>query len=75
MQKPDYAQPLLAAAAIAEPGSRTSAPTLNPGRTIMFQRIGWQRPSLEERRWWVIQGAVILATVSAIGTLVFLALR
>ena len=41
----------------------------------MFQRIGWQRPSLEERRWWVIQGAVILATVLAIGTLVLLALR
>ena len=74
MQRPDYAQRLLAAA-IGEPGSQASARTMNPGRRIMFQRIGWQRPSLEERRWWVIQGALILATVLAIGTLVLLALR
>lgn len=41
----------------------------------MFQRIGWQRPSPDERRWWFIQGALILATVLVIGTLIFLALR
>jgi len=41
----------------------------------MLQRIGWIRPSPDERRWWLIQGAVILASVLAIGTVVFLALR
>jgi len=74
MQRHDYTQRLLAAA-MAEPGSHASAPTMNRGRAIMFQRIGWQRPSLEERRWWVIQGALILATVLAIGSLVLLAMR
>lgn len=41
----------------------------------MFQRIGWRRPSSDERRWWVIQGVVILGTVLLIGTLLLLALR
>jgi hypothetical protein len=42
---------------------------------LMLQRIGWLRPSPDERRLWLIQGAVILASVLAIGTVVFLALR
>lgn len=46
-----------------------------PGEKVMFQRIGWQRPSPDERRFWLIQGALILASVLAVGTLVFLALR
>jgi hypothetical protein len=42
---------------------------------LMFQRIGWRRPSAHERRWWIIQGVVILGTVLLIGTLLLLALR
>lgn len=41
----------------------------------MFQRIGWSRPSAQERRWWIIQGVVILGGVLLIGTLLLLALR
>jgi hypothetical protein len=41
----------------------------------MFQRIGWRRPSADERRWWLIEGAVILGTVLLIGTLLLLLLR
>ena len=47
----------------------------SPEGSLMLQRIGWIRPSPDERRWWFIQGAVILASVLAIGTVVFLALR
>lgn len=41
----------------------------------MFQRIGWRRPSEQERRSWLIQGAVIVGAVLLIGTLMLLALR
>ncbi|MBI2956308.1 MAG: hypothetical protein HYY26_03230 [Acidobacteria bacterium] len=41
----------------------------------VLQRIGWRRPSPEERRLWVIQGALILGAVLLIGTLMLLALR
>lgn len=41
----------------------------------MFQRIGWRRPSKSERRWWVIEGIVVLGAVLLIGTLMLLALR
>lgn len=41
----------------------------------MFQRIGWRRPSPHERRWWLIEGLLILATVLLIGGLVFWVLR
>jgi hypothetical protein len=41
----------------------------------MFQRIGLLRPSARERRWWVIEGVVIVGIVLVIGALLFLALR
>ncbi|MFQ5663907.1 MAG: hypothetical protein ACE5HL_08750 [Terriglobia bacterium] len=41
----------------------------------MFQRIGWRRPSQDERRWWQIEGVVILAAVLLIGALMWLAFR
>ena len=41
----------------------------------MWQRIGWRRPSPQERRWWLIQGVVILGGVLLLGTLMLLALR
>ncbi|HKZ53214.1 MAG TPA: hypothetical protein VJA25_14270 [Dehalococcoidia bacterium] len=41
----------------------------------MFQRIGWRRPSADERRLWLIQGVVILGIVLLIGSLLLLALR
>lgn len=41
----------------------------------MFQRIGWQSPSAEERRLWFIQGALVLGAVLVVGSLVFFALR
>lgn len=41
----------------------------------MFQRIGLLRPSVNERRWWLIEGVVIVGIVLVIGTLLFLALR
>lgn len=41
----------------------------------MFQRIGWRRPSPEERHLWMVQGVIILAAVLLISTLMFLALR
>jgi hypothetical protein len=41
----------------------------------MFQRIGWRRPSPDERRWWLVQGVIILGIVLLIGTLLLLALR
>lgn len=44
-------------------------------RRSMLQRIGWRRPSPDEQRLWFIQGAVILAAVLVIGTLMLLALR
>lgn len=47
----------------------------NPGRRPLFQRIGWRRASSGERRLVFIQGAVILAAVLVIGTLVLMALR
>lgn len=47
----------------------------HPGGKVMFRRIGWQRPSPDERRWWLIQGALILGSVLALGTLVLLTLR
>ena len=46
-----------------------------PEGKLMLQRIGWLRPSPDERRWWLIQGVVILASVMAVGTVVLLALR
>jgi hypothetical protein len=44
------------------------------GRAVL-QQIGWRRPSADERRWWLVQGAVILGGVLAIGLLMVLALR
>jgi len=44
------------------------------GKSVL-QRIGWRRPSDDERRWWVVQGVVILGAVLLIGALMFLALR
>lgn len=41
----------------------------------LLQHIGWRRPSEEERRWWLVQGAVIVGAVLLIGTLMLLALR
>jgi len=41
----------------------------------MFQRIGWRRPTPEERRIWYIQGALILGAVLLIGSLMLLAFR
>ena len=59
------------------PGRTGEAATLaeNPGRRPLLQRIGGRHASPDERRLWLIQGAVILAAVLAIGTLMFLALR
>ncbi|MBI4467158.1 MAG: hypothetical protein HY656_07020 [Acidobacteria bacterium] len=47
---------------------------LHPGRLVL-QRIGWRRPSADERRLWVVQGIVIVGAVLLIGALMFLALR
>ena len=44
------------------------------GKAVL-QHIAWRRPSADERRWWVVQGAVILGGVLAIGLLMVLALR
>ena len=41
----------------------------------MFQRIGWRRPSEQERRLWVVQGVLILGGVLLIGALMLFALR
>jgi hypothetical protein len=41
----------------------------------MFQRIGWRRASPRERRWWIIEGVIIIGTVLLLGTLLMLALR
>lgn len=41
----------------------------------MYQRIGWRRASSKERRWWIIEGVIILGTVLLLGTLLMLALR
>lgn len=41
----------------------------------MFQRIGWRRPSQDERRWWLIEGVIILAAVLFIGGLILMVLR
>jgi len=41
----------------------------------VLQQIAWRRPSADERRWWVVQGAVILGGVLVIGLLMILALR
>lgn len=44
-------------------------------RAAMLQRIGWLRPSPEEWRLWLVEGAVVLATVLLVGALMFLILR
>jgi len=44
------------------------------GKAVL-QHIAFRRPSADERRWWVVQGAVILGGVLAIGLLMVLALR
>lgn len=49
--------------------------TLGRPGTAVLQRIGWLRPSADERRLWLVEGAVILAAVSLIGTLMFLLIR
>jgi hypothetical protein len=41
----------------------------------MFQRIGWLRASAEERRLWLVEGAVILGGVLLLGVVMFLILR
>lgn len=56
-------------------GSETATLANGPGRRPLFQRIGWRRASADERRSWLIQGAVILAAVLVIGSLMLLALR
>ncbi len=44
------------------------------GKAVL-QQIAGRRPSADERRWWVVQGAVILGGVLAIGLLMVMALR
>jgi len=44
------------------------------GKAVL-QHIAWRRPSADERRWWVVQAAVILGGVLVIGLLMILALR
>lgn len=56
-------------------GSETATLANGPGRRPLFQQIGWRRASPDERRSWLIQGAVILAAVLVIGSLMLLALR
>ena len=41
----------------------------------MFQRIGWRRASAEERRMWLIQGAIVVGVVLLIGGLMLWILR
>lgn len=42
---------------------------------VIFQRIGWLRASAEERRLWLVEGAVILGGVLLLGVVMFLILR
>lgn len=44
-------------------------------RAAVLQRIGWLRPSAQERRLWLVEGLIILTAVLVIGTLMFVALR
>ena len=60
-------------AAAKDPGVGTSEDFQK--EKAVFQRIGWRRPSQSERRWWMIQGVIILGVVLLIGTMIFLALR
>jgi len=41
----------------------------------MFQRIGWRRASADERRLWLIQGAIVVGVVLLIGGLMLWILR
>jgi len=41
----------------------------------MLQRISWLQPSADERRLWLVEGIVVLATVFLVGALVLLILR
>lgn len=54
-------------------------PLVRPGGGLlgrgMFQRITWLRPSAEEKRLWLVEGAVILGAVTLLGTLMFLIFR
>lgn len=56
------------------PGGWASSTDSREGMSV-FQRIGWRRPSADERRWWLVQGAIVLASVLVIGSLMFLAFR
>lgn len=41
----------------------------------MLQRIGRLQPSADERRLWLVEGIVVLATVFLVGALMLLILR
>ncbi len=41
----------------------------------MLQRIGWLQPSADERRLWLLEGIVVLATVFLVGAVMLLILR
>lgn len=56
-------------------GTNPTSPKSSQEGKSVFQRIGWRRPSPDERRLWMIQGIIVLAAVLLIGTLMFLALR
>jgi hypothetical protein len=41
----------------------------------MLQRIAWLQPSADERRLWLLEGIVVLATVFLVGAVMLLILR